>query len=429
VGFRTWRLRWLLPMVLLAAAPLTGTTPAVASTSTQSAAVSLQLSGTSLVADGSDHVTLQVGASAAGAPLAGADVKLTTTWSTPTQPGRLRFDPATVHLGASGSGTTTITSNRAGSAVISASIADRQYRGTASVTLESVRRSIVVFLDGGGSSVTCQGPGDCSDPYNPFAPISGALTTDGYTPSDQATFSYTGGSVDATTGNWVPDASTCAQSAESYKAALRVLVSMVRSIAQAHPNSDISLIGLSQGGLLAFQSLELLAALPDGARVTNVVTFDAPLGGIPLAEIQHLDTVASLTCWSENGQSPAASQVVGIWNSIPPGQGPGQGDDATVLCHLVKLGGCPDSTNAEVVAQSHATVETWGNTEDGIFNPAACGFPGYVDATDSEIVTTAGGGLHAEGFGSAPSSCTIGSHTAAVANHAGDVVALLGAQP
>jgi len=378
-----------------------------------------------LVADGVHEVTLQITASVSGSPLAGVRVKLAASWAAGGS-GKIHFAPSTVRLGPSGIGATTITSTRVGSVTINGSITGRGYTASALTVLQAARHTYVVFVDGGGSTVTCPTPGGCSDPYDPFATIRTALASEGYQPTDLATFSYAGGTMDATTGGWKPNASTCAQSAESYTQSLQFLVSMVRTIAQTHPNSDISLVGLSQGGLLAFQSLELFASLPKGSQLTNVVTFDAPLGGIPLAEIQHLETVANLSCWSDGGASPAAEQIVDLWNSTAPDQGTTQGDNATLMCHLVGYRGCPAGTNAEAVSRSVAQIQTWGNTEDGVFNPGACGYPGYADSTSSEIVSTAGGGLHDEGTGNG--SCTIGSHTAAVANHASDVASILGPQ-
>ena len=381
-----------------------------------------------MVADGVHDVSLQVTASISGSPLAGARVKLSASWSAPGGSGKIHIAPSTITVGPNGAGTATITSTRIGSVTISASITGHRYTANASTVLQAVRHTFVVFVDGGGSTVTCPTPGDCSDPYDPFAAIRSALTSEGYGSTDLATFSYAGGSVDATTGGWIPNASSCAQSAESYTESLKFLVSMVRTIAETHPNSDIAMVGLSQGGLLAFQSLELFTSLPKGSQLTSVVTFDAPLGGAPLAEIQHLQTVANLACWSDSGASPAAAQIVDLWNSTAPDQETAQGDDATVMCHVVKYRGCTAITNAEAVSHSIAQIQTWGNTNDGVFNPAACGYPGYGDSTSSEIVSTAGGGLHDEGTGNGSSSCTIGSHTAAVANHANDVAALLGPQ-
>ena len=403
---------------LLVAPPASATTPAT---------LSLQLSSGTVAADGVQAVSLQVTATVSGSPLAGARVKLAASWAAGGS-GKMHFAPSTVTTGPSGVGTTTITSTRVGSATISAAITGRRYSASASTVLQSARHAYVVFIDGGGSTVTCSAPGDCSDPYDPFAAIRSALSAEGYESTDLATFSYAGGSLDPSTGAWIPNASTCTQSADSYTQSLQLLASMVRTIAEAHPNSDISLVGLSQGGLLAFQSLELFASLPKGSQLSNVVTFDAPLGGIPLVEIQHLETVANLSCWSDGGASPAAEQIVDLWNSTAPNQGTAQGDDATVMCHLVKYRGCASVTNAEAVSHSIAQIQTWGNTDDGIFNPAACGYPGYVDATSSEIVSTAGGGLHDEGTVNGTSSCTIASHTVGATNHANDVAALLGPQ-
>jgi pimeloyl-ACP methyl ester carboxylesterase len=71
------------------------------------------------------------------------------------------------------------------------------------------------------------------------------------------------------------------------------LALQVADYAAGHPDSDVILIGHSQGGLIAFVYLALLkqglhadwhAPAPGtGARLTHIVTLHAPLGGIPPA--------------------------------------------------------------------------------------------------------------------------------------------------
>ena len=346
-----------------------------------------------------------------------------------SEPGGLRFLPSpTLSLDSEGSVTGAITSSRSGTVRITASIKGRQYQGSSSVDMAAQRRSVVVFVNGGGSTVSCPTPTTCSDTSGLFNPLRTALAGQGFVPADLPTFSYAGGSVDPATGDWVPNPSTCADSATSYKTDVGLLRTMIRSIAVANPNSDFTLVGLSQGGLLVFQMLGAQTApLPNGSKIINIVTFDAPLGGLPLANITNFVEDVGISCWANGG--PAVSQLEALWNTTAPTQGPSQGDRATLMCEVVKFRGCAAETNeAAVIASPGVVTQTWGNTQDAAFYPPECATPGtWPDATDSQVVSASGGGLHAEGVAPEP-SCALGSHLATLANHTTDVANLIGPQ-
>ncbi len=380
-------------------------------------------------ANGRDGATITVSVVTGSTPLAGAKVHLTGTWLTPSSPGALHFLPSpNLTLNAEGQAQGTASSTRSGTVQVTASVKSHGYTGSSSVTAVAERRSVVVLVNGGGSSVSCPTPTTCSDTSGLFNPVRSALAGQGFAPGDLATFSYTGGSIDPATDDWVPNPSTCADSATSYKTEVAQLRTMIRSIATANPNSDITLIGLSQGGLLVFQMLGAQSGpLPDGSKIASIATFDAPLGGVPLANITNFVGDVGISCWADDG--PAVSQLEALWNTTAPTQGTDQGDRATLMCSVVKLRSCPAETNESAVTSNPGiATETWGNTQDAAFYPPECSTLGsWPDALDSQVVSVAGGGLHPEGVAPA-TTCDLGSHLATLANHTTDIANLVGSQ-
>jgi hypothetical protein len=431
-GFRGWVLAPCAAIAALIVATSASAAPVGATPPPAMATITLSLNRTSIGADGRDSASLSIDASVGGAPASGVRARLSAAWSTPLSYGHLTFRPASIALDANGHGASAVTSTRSGSAVITVTIATRTIAGTASIDLGLHRRSVVIFVNGASTSVTCTSPGDCADLTGSLDPIRSALSSEGYAADDMPWFSYKGGKIDKTTHAWIPNASTCADTGQSLTKSTGLLRTMVRNVASATANSDISLVGLSEGGALAFQMLAAQTTpLAKGSRVVNVITIDGPLGGLPAADITNLAQQApSTACAFIPKPTSAASQMAAVWNITAPNQGPQQGDDATVLCNVIHFSGCTTAeTNAQLVAsRPDVNVETWGSSQDGVFNPAQCAIPGsWADATPSQVVAGAGGGMHAEGV--APVlNCTIGSHLAGVFNHATDIATTIGAQ-
>jgi hypothetical protein len=390
--------------------------------------VTVTLGKTSIRADGVDSASVDITATVGGSPVVGAKVKLSAVFTTPKSPGAAHLLPASsIVLDGTGEAHGTVTSLRSGTMNVTATIHTAAYSGTASSPLQARRRSMVVFADGASSFVTCTAPGMCSDAYGLFAPVMSALAGQGFASDDMATFSYAGGAIDPTTHDWIPAASTCAESATSYKTEIGRMHSMLSKLASTHPNTDFSLVGLSQGGILAFQMVGVVKSLPKGSRLASVTTLDSPVGGGPLSLILHLEPYGT-QCWSLGGSSPAAQQLQLAWNSTAPNQGPQQGDNATLICALVGLKACATETNEQAVAAVPGiAVRTWGGIDDGAMYPPACGEPSSFDARDSQIVTGAEGGLATNGAVPGP-SCVIDSHVAAVNAHVGDILATVGPQ-
>jgi hypothetical protein len=392
--------------------------------------IEISLDQSAIRADGLAGAAIQIDASvtASGAPLAGAKITLRAVWSTPKIVGAAKFAPAAVVLDGAGHGSSVVTSTRSGALDVVASIHTASHVGTASVPLTTTRHSMVVFASGAGSVVTCSSPTVCSDPSGIFNPVRNALAAQGFQPDDLPTFSYAGGVIDPVTRVWIPKASTCAHTAGTLKSTVGKMRTMLRKIGSANPNTDISVVGLSLGGITAFQMVDAVATLPKGSRLAAIVSLDGPIGGAPTSLLVHLEPFANTSCFSAGGTSKAAVQLNAVWDTTAPGQGPDQADHATLMCALVGVTGCVlQSNQAAVAAAPNVVVQTWGSSNDGVFDPAVCGFGGFPDAIDTQVVTGAGGGLHDEGLFGGP-SCTIFTHIAVVANRAADIAATVGPQ-
>ena len=394
------------------------------------ATIALSIDQGSIRADGVASAQIQIDASVTngGAPLAGAKITLKAVWSTPKIAGAAKFTPSRVVLDGAGHGTSVVTSKRSGALDVVASIHTSMYVGSASVALTTTRRSVVVFANGAGTVVTCSSPTVCTDPSGIFTPVRNALAAQGFQPGDLPTFSYAGGAIDPTTGDWIPKASTCTSSAVSFKVTVGRMRSMLKKIGAAHPNTDVSVVGLSLGGITAFQMVDAVATLPKGSRLAAIFSLDGPVGGLPTSLVVHLEPFANTSCWSVGGTATATVQLNTVWNTTAPNQGLGQGDNATIMCAVVGLKGCVTQTNAQAVAAApNVVVQTWGNTNDGVYDPSVCGYGGFPNAIASQVVTGAGGGLHDEGLVGG-TSCTLYSHILVVANRAADIALTVGPQ-
>jgi hypothetical protein len=289
------------------------------------------------------------------------------------------------------------------------------------------------------STFTCQVlDGDTNNPdADGFDPVETVLTgSPGFDTTDIIRYSYTGGSVDGKTGHWKANSYGCADTAESYTFAIARLRTMLREYTTANPNTDLYLVGHSQGGLIAFQSLGLADALGPKTALKGIITLDSPLGGAPQ---NYVNIPAKTTCW--NG--PANHDQVALYNTSTVHTQ--QGSTATMLCAL--LGDCAfgdGETNSGAVAANPGTqVQTFGNTDDAVYNVASCAgyaignVAGYVDNTSTEVVAGAGGGLASLGGNISPpglnpidaaKACASSSHARVYLAHAADIIATLGNQ-
>ncbi len=314
----------------------------------------------------------------------------------------------------------------------------------ASVKVHFIRHKVVVQVLGINSSLRCSG-GVCRAPFgvDKFASIRSLLLGYrhyGYSASDFLWYSYRGGAVDRKTGAWVPSSYPCGATAQDYRIDLIELRRLIVPFADANPNTDIYLVGHSQGGLIALQELGYLSQLPKTVRVAEIITLDSPLGGTPLADAK----MASLTtCWK--GQAVAE---LGAEYRTPTFHHD-QGGSARLLCARF---GCPDArlatTNSQAfqAARRKTRVMTLGNVDDAVYNAPKCHIDiPYFDYNNvsTEIIPAAAGGLSALG-GDFPlpqpvyslfqwshevSACIANSHTQVTLAKAATVAQAIGPQP
>ena len=314
----------------------------------------------------------------------------------------------------------------------------------ASVKVHFIRHKVVVQVLGINSSLRCSG-GGCRAPFgvDKFASIRSLLLGYrhyGYSASDFLWYSYRGGAVDRKTGAWVPSSYPCGATAQDYRIDLIELRRLIVPFADANPNTDIYLVGHSQGGLIALQELGYLSQLPKTVRVAEIITLDSPLGGTPLADAE----MASIsTCWK--GQAVAELGAEYRTTTFHHDQG----GSARLLCARF---GCPDArlstTNSQAFQAARRTtrVMTLGNVDDAVYNAPKCHIDiPYFDYNNvsTEIIPAAAGGLSALG-GDFPlpqpvyslfqwshevSACIANSHTQVTLAKAATVAQAIGPQP
>jgi len=184
-------------------------------------------------------------------------------------------------------------------------------------------------------------------------------------------YSYNGGEVDIDTGIWTANDYICGNTAQSlFASSIPFLKKLVADFSNENPNTRFVIIGHSQGGFIALRSLELVPERPD-LVIHSIITLDGVLGGAPDVNAFAL---AGITCWD----SPAAVEIVGVWNSVrKKSDHKKQGTKALDNEALVDF------------AQINGTkVLTVGSKDDCVFNLRRCGLPGPKN-TSSQIVRPA----------------------------------------
>jgi hypothetical protein len=185
-------------------------------------------------------------------------------------------------------------------------------------------------------------------------------------------FSYAGGGI-GPGGVWVPTPYECRDTANDLASSVGLLRLLLLNISSENPNTRFVIVGHSQGGFLALQSLRWASDF----KIDAVVTLDGALGGTPRFETA---VAAEFGCWGK----PAAQDLFHMWKSTHLHLA--QGTSA-----IFGFGPRPRPSNGTLVSSARSLgtrVMTIGSRDDCVFNPGKCALPG-VDNTSTQIVETA----------------------------------------
>ena len=204
----------------------------------------------------------------------------------------------------------------------------------------------VLFVGGYGSDLATVGAA--------FAPLRRALASNA--PATQfAQFSYTG---------W--DAQSCAprsyqgsDTAQDFESSKRLLLETIYLLHTQCGAQRIVVVGHSLGGLVAFQAL---SDNPMG-EVSDVVTIDSPLGGVPDSEL-HLCIETGLC---------ASGPVAGVLSDLYTNW------DATAQANAARV---------SRLASAGIRVTAWGNEGDCLYDPSRCVPRGSFQLTTADARDT-----------------------------------------
>lgn len=155
----------------------------------------------------------------------------------------------------------------------------------------------VVFVRGMASAWPPVTLPPSTDGFTSGGGIQGFLQEGGWPANVFLNYSYIGGTV-TSAGEWQPTpyGSTDAGAPSPFDSLAPSIMSdthvlrttLLEPYLTMHPNTDVYLVGHSQGGLIAFAYLAELKArnvapdqLPSGGRLAGIVTLDSPIGGMP----------------------------------------------------------------------------------------------------------------------------------------------------
>jgi hypothetical protein len=209
-------------------------------------------------------------------------------------------------------------------------------------------------------------------------------------------YSYNGGMI-GQSGIWRSFSYSCLDTAKDLENSLTLLGSLLQEVSAANPNTRFVVIGHSQGGFLALQSLRWAS----NVALDAVVTLDGALGGTPSIVT---GAAAAFSCWGD----PAAGDLYEVWKSTTVHSA--QGTTAKY--------GLGQRSNGELVttARSLGTrIMTIGSRDDCVFNPARCSV-GFTDNSSSQIVETADVHMLLDLKQNCPFACIKQSHQEVLTN-------------
>ncbi|MFL5624085.1 MAG: hypothetical protein ACJ788_00635 [Ktedonobacteraceae bacterium] len=265
----------------------------------------------------------------------------------------------------------------------------------------SPRGKLIIFVQGVTSTLTSAQIKDTKNgDFHAFNTIfETILGTPGFHSPTVLFYSYTG-----STDTGAPKTYECQDTFTSpipgkkaTAAYVTLLSTQINNALSSHPNSDVYLIGHSEGGVIAFGYLAYLKslgfpALPHGGILKGIVTLDSPIGGVPpspsylvAAALAFDHACPALTPPHKKALTlQSLLELVSIFKTTskptfpPPDDtlGESQGEHASILEAI--FGGAAE-TNQGVAedAFAHGTsVLTVGNKNDLLFAPNKCSING-----------------------------------------------------
>jgi pimeloyl-ACP methyl ester carboxylesterase len=209
-------------------------------------------------------------------------------------------------------------------------------------------------------------------------------------------YSYNGGMI-GQDGIWKSYSYSCLDTAQKLDSSLALLVSLLQEVSAANPNTRFVVVGHSQGGFLALQSLRWAS----NVALDAVVTLDGALGGTPSIVT---GAAATFSCWGD----PAARDFYEVWIST----------NAHSTQGTTAKSGPGQRSNGELVTTARSLgirIMTIGSRDDCVFNPARCAV-GFIDNSSSQIVETANVHLMLDLKQNCPFICIKESHSEVLGN-------------
>jgi hypothetical protein len=223
---------------------------------------------------------------------------------------------------------------------------------------------VVVFVQGLYSGYDASGTAPDGTEAHTFDTLKAAFVANKYDPSKLLDFSYAGGSV-SSDGVWHPAPYSCEITDRQSDQNLAPLEQMLRDYRAQHPKAHFTLVGHSLGGYLAFLEGAREAARPAAQQlgISEVVTFDAPIGGVNADKKLVLDISSPCT-----KTYLAGGELVGV-----------REDPTTPATR---------ASQAAAMAQQGIRLATLGSANDCLYNLPACAGIG-TDDTSSQFVPNA----------------------------------------
>ncbi len=230
------------------------------------------------------------------------------------------------------------------------------------------RHSVAILIDGLCSARPAGGA--VSGGFAAPGGLVDQLRAAGWPADSVVPYSYRGGAVDAD-GRWQSAAYGCDDTyAQGIRQDAEVLDAQIQAIVTAHPNTDVHLVGFSLGGLVAMAYLAQFSgadawSLPSGGRLADVVTLDAPLGGIP-AVVTFCQLTPTCATNTPAGVPPAISDLGSLWD-----HGSGRPAGATRSVERFFGGGRTNQGLADAARDHGIRILAVGNLRDWTYRPTS----------------------------------------------------------